>query len=83
MFATGTLLFPALRRPGGRRSPGAARGVSVEESVMAKVQKFVAKVEAHDRPVLKVTMEKTEKGTFKVKKEIVYVTKDNEKDILG
>ncbi|MFA7331285.1 MAG: hypothetical protein WC326_09465 [Candidatus Delongbacteria bacterium] len=50
---------------------------------MAKVQKFVAKESAHDRPVLKVTMERTEKGTFKVKKEIVYVTKDNEKEILG
>jgi|GEM_PF-2514595 len=50
---------------------------------MAKVQKFVAKESAHDRPVLKVTMEKTEKGTFKVKKEIVYVTKDNEAEILG
>jgi hypothetical protein len=50
---------------------------------MAKVQKFVAREVSHDRPVLKVTMEKTDKGTFRVKKEIVYVTKDNEKEVMG
>ncbi len=50
---------------------------------MAKVQKFVAKQIPHDRPVLKVTMERTEKGTYRVKKQIVYVTKDTEKEILG
>jgi len=50
---------------------------------MAKVQKFVAKEVAHDRPVLKVTMEKTDKGSYRVKKQIVYVTKDNEKEIMG
>ncbi len=50
---------------------------------MAKVQKFVAKEVKHDRPVLKVTMEKTDKGSYRVKKQIVYVTKDNEKEIMG
>jgi hypothetical protein len=50
---------------------------------MAKVQKFVAKVASHEHPVLKVTMEKTEKGSFKVKKQIIFVTKENEKEILG
>jgi hypothetical protein len=50
---------------------------------MAKVQKFVAKEVQHDRPVLKVTMEKTDKGSYRVKKQIVYVTKANEKEIMG
>ncbi len=50
---------------------------------MAKAQKFVARQVSHERPVLKVTMEKTEKGTYRVKKQVVYATKDNESQIFG
>ncbi|MCA9784350.1 MAG: hypothetical protein KDC10_01045 [Calditrichaeota bacterium] len=50
---------------------------------MAKTQKFVAKSGAHDRPVMVISMEKKESGAYSVKKKIVYLTADNEKEILG
>ncbi len=50
---------------------------------MAKTQKFVAKQVSHDRPVMLITMEKKDSGAYSVRKKIVYVTPQNEKEILG